>query len=357
MHSSFRPLLLSLPARLARRWARVGGGAFVLQGALVLSGALMLSGARAVGAAAGADSSPKPAPPSPQASTPPAPAPANPKALSAPASASPSTSPAAPKLPASPAQKELQRIITRQQLALAKAAEDNPKFDENQFKREMQDICYAYDDYLKKYPETAAGYAAYGYLLTKLDMRKQAAALLLKANQLDGNLPLVKNQLGNLLAEDGKPLEAVNYYLAAIKLDPKEPLYHYQLGTLLTEARDEFIKSGEWPRTALDRAMHEAFRQAATLAPHRIEFTYRFAESFYDLEQPDWEAALKAWGDLERTLAPGVERDTARLHAANILIKQNRLDHARAMLALVTAEALQKQKEKLVAQLDEKQKK
>lgn len=259
--------------------------------------------------------------------------------------------------PASPAQKALQRIITRQQLALAKASEDNPRFDEEQFKREMQDICYAYDDYLKRYPDVAAGYAAYGYLLTKLDMRKQAAAILLKANKLDANLPLVKNQLGNLLAEEGKPLEAVNYYLAAIKLDPKEPLYHYQLGTLLTEAREDFLKSGEWPRSALDKAMHEAFRQAATLAPHRIEFTYRYAECFYDLEHPDWEAALKAWGGLEGQLQPGVEQETARLHAANILIKQNRLEHARAMLALVSAEALLKQKEKLVAQLEEKQKK
>lgn len=255
------------------------------------------------------------------------------------------------------AQKALQRIITRQQLAFAKASEDNPAFDEAQFKREVQDLCYEYDDYLKRYPDVAAGYAAYGYLLTKIDMRKQAAAILLKANKLDGNLPLVKNQIGNLLAEDGKPLEAVNYYLAAIQLDPKEPLYHYQLGTLLTEAREDFQKSGEWPRAALEKAMHEAFRQAATLAPHRIEFTYRYAESFYDLEKPDWEAALKAWGELEHKVQPGIEQETVRLHAANILIKQNRLEHARAMLALVSAEPLAKQKEKLVAQLDEKQKK
>lgn len=240
---------------------------------------------------------------------------------------------------------------------LAKASDENSKLDESQFKRDVQDICYAYDDYLKKHPEVAAGYAAYGYLLTKIDMRKQAMALLLKANKLDGNLPLVKNQLGNLLAEDGKPREAVNYFLSAVKLDPKEPLYHYQLGTLLTEARDDFLKSGEWTRAALDRAMHEAFKQAATLAPHRIEFTYRYAESFYDLEKPDWEAALKVWGELEHKMQPGVEQETTRLHAANILIKQNRLDHARAMLALINTPTLAKQKEKLVAELKEKQKK
>ena len=68
----------------------------------------------------------------------------------------------------------------------------------------------------------------------------------MRANQLDSDLPLVKNQLGNYLAEEGRPLEAINYYLAATRLEPKEPLYHFQIGTLLSAARDDFLKSGEW---------------------------------------------------------------------------------------------------------------
>ncbi|HTZ20353.1 MAG TPA: hypothetical protein VMC06_05680, partial [Opitutaceae bacterium] len=268
--------------------------------------------------------------------------------------------PAVPaKAEPSPAQRELQALITRQQLLLATAAtkENTPNFDEQNLRGKMQDLVFDYEDYLKKYPNLAAGYAAYGVLLGKIDMRRQSAAMLLKANQLDSSLPIVKNQLGNYLAEEGKPLEAVNYFLAAIKLDPNEPLYHYQLGTLLTEARDDFLKSGEWPRPALDRAMHEAFRRAAELAPDRIEFTYRYGESFYDLEKPDWDAALKYWGALEERLKPGIEQETVRLHAANILIKQGKFDLARTLLATVTAAPLARQKEKLVAQLPETEKK
>ena len=271
-------------------------------------------------------------------------------------------SPEPPAVPAkaepSPAQRELQSLVTRQQLLLAAATkENNPSFDEQSFRGKMQDLVFDYESYLKKYPDLAAGYAAYGVLLGKIDMRRQSSALLLKANQLDPNLPLVKNQLGNYLAEEGKPLEAVNYFLAAIKLDPNEPLYHYQLGTLLTEARDDFLKSSDWPRPALDRAMHEAFRRAAELAPNRIEFTYRYGESFYDLENPDWDEALKVWGALEQHLQPGLEQETIRLHAANILIKQGKFDHARALLVTVTAAPLAQQKEKLVAQLPETEKK
>jgi len=255
-------------------------------------------------------------------------------------------------------QKELQGIITRQQKLLARAAAtDEDNLDADDFKVKVQDICYEYDAFLKKHPDVAAGYAAYGMLLGKIDMRRQALSMLLKSNNLDQGQPLVKNQLGNYLAEDGHPLEALSYFLAAIKLDPKEPLYHYQVGTLLNEAKDEFLKSPEWTRDSIEHSMHKAFQNAAELAPDRIEYTYRYCESFYDLQNPKWDDALKAWSDLEERAKPGVEKETIRLHRANILIKQNKMDQARILLATVAEGVLMKQKEKLIAQLPESKKK
>ena len=252
------------------------------------------------------------------------------------------------------ADRTLRQLVERQKELLAEAAKDSTQLDQDGFQTQMQQICSGYEALLRDSPNYAAGYAAYGYLLGKIGQRKQSIAILLKANQLDKDMPLVKNQIGNFLAEEGKPLEALPYFLAAIKLEPKEPLYHYQLGTLLHEARDDFLKSGEWTADALNHAMHEAFRQAAELAPGRIEFTYRYAESFYDLENPDWNAALKAWGTLEEQAGSDVERQTMRLQAANVLIKQGRPDHARLLLDSVTEATLQTLKQKLVAQLPAK---
>ena len=99
--------------------------------------------------------------------------------------------------------------------------------------------------FLRENPGFAAGYEAYGYLLSKTAMRKEAIAMLLKANQLDPDIALVKNQLGAMLAEEGQPLQAAPYFIAAIQLEPNEPLYHFQLGTLLVEARDDFLKAGQ----------------------------------------------------------------------------------------------------------------
>jgi len=249
------------------------------------------------------------------------------------------------------ADRTLRLLLERQHTLLTEAARQGDKLDTAAFQTQVQELAHNYEMFLRNNPASADGHAAYGYLLGKMDMRREALAILMKANRLDPKIPLVKNQLGNLLAEAGKPLEAVSYYVAAIELAPQEPLYHYQLGTLLAEARDDFLKAGEWTRESLDHNMQEAFRQAATLAPDRFEFAYRYAESFYDLAQPDWDEALKLWAALEEKAETAVERETMRLHAANILIRQGRREHARLALAMVTEPALEAQKQKLVAQL------
>jgi len=245
----------------------------------------------------------------------------------------------------------LRQLVERQKELLAEAAKGGERLDQDNLQLQMQQVSQGYEALLRDNPDYAPGYAAYGYLLGKIGLRKESIAHLLKANTLDPDVPLVKNQIGNFLAEEGRPLEAIPYFMAAIRLAPKEPLYHYQLGTLLHEARDDCLKSGEWTADGLTHAEHEAFRQAAELAPDRIEFTYRYAESFYDLTTPDWDGALKAWGALEEKAPSEVERQTMRLQAANVLLKQGKPDHARLLLNTVTEVSLQAQKQKLVAQL------
>ena len=255
------------------------------------------------------------------------------------------------------AENTFNRLVERQKEIFADAKKQGDNLDEASFKTKVQQLAHDYEVFLRDNPRHPGGHAAYGYLLSKVGQRKESAAMLLKANSLDPDNPLVKNQIGNYLAEEGKPREAVNYFLAAIKLAPNEPLYHYQLGTLLAEARDDFLKGGEWTRAALDLSMRQAFQRATELAPDRFEFAYRYAECFYDLAVPDWETALKLWAALEDKAPTPIERQAMRLHAANICVKLGKRDHARTLLETVDDPALQKQKQKLVAQLAETAKK
>jgi len=56
-------------------------------------------------------------------------------------------------------------------------------------------------------------------------------------------------------------------------------------------------------------------------------------------------------GALEDQCGPGLEKETIRLQAANILIKQKKFDHARLLLVMITTESLSTQKQKLLDQL------
>ncbi len=261
----------------------------------------------------------------------------------------------APLAPAGPAagvetlpERRLKEIVEHQRVLFADAVAQGDAMDAAGFKTQVEQLTREYESLLKDNPDFAAGYASYGFMLWKVDLRKQAAAILLKANQLDPEIPLVKNELGNYLAEEGKPLEALNYYLSAVKLEPNEPLYHYQIGMLLYEARDDFLKSGEWSRAAIDHSMQEGFRRAAELAPERVEFGYRYAESFYDMQEPDWAAALKAWEGLEARGQSEIERQTMRLHQVNVLLNMGRADRARKVLDTVNDPTLAAQRQKMV---------
>jgi tetratricopeptide (TPR) repeat protein len=249
------------------------------------------------------------------------------------------------------AERTLKRIVERQKEVIATAEKQGEKLDLGTVEQQLQSIAHDYELLLRNNPNFAAGYAAYGYFLSKTENRREAMTILMKAEQLDPNIALVKNQIGVMFAEGGKPLQAVPYFLAAVKLEPDEPLYHFQLGTIFAEARDDFLKTGEWTRATIDGAMQEAFRRATELAPDRFEFAYRHAFSFYDLEKPNWDAALKAWSALEEKAETAIERQSMRLHAANVCLKMGKVDHAKALIATVDEPKLQGQKQKLVAQL------
>lgn len=249
------------------------------------------------------------------------------------------------------AERTLKDIVGRQKDIFARAAAEKEHLDEARLRGELQSIINSYDILIQKSPDFAAAYVSYGLLLGQVGMTREGVGMLIKANKLDPDIPLVKNEMARFLAEDGKPVDALPWLMAAIRLEPEEPLYHYHLGKLLTEGRDDFIATGEFTRESVDKAMLEAFQRGASLAPDNFAYAYRYAEAYYDLTKPNWDEALERWSALETRAAPGIEQQTVRLHAANVLIKLGRRDHARAFLITVIDPVLQKQKQTLLDEL------
>lgn len=256
---------------------------------------------------------------------------------------------AAPRLTAETlADKSLKEIVERQKELFTRAEKEGDQLDEARFAAEAKALASSYDVFILKNPNFAAGYAAYGYFLGKIDMAKAAVAMLLKANKLDPSIPLVKNQLAKHLAEDGKPLEALPYLTSAIDLAPDEPLYHYHLAELLLAGRDEFLHEGTWNRASLDKAMLGAFTRAEELAPSELGYAYAHAKAYYEIDPPRWEEALALWEKLGARANTERLRQLVKLQRANVLLKLARRDEAGALLAQVTDLDLVGEKQKLL---------
>ncbi len=253
------------------------------------------------------------------------------------------------------AERELEDLLELQRELLGRAAMAAFPEEVESLRPRLQTLVFDYERFLRTYPKDVNGMIAYSMLLGNpvIDERDRAKALLLKANAMSPDRPLVKNQLGKYLAEDGKPLEALNYFLAAVELAPDEPLYHFQIGQLLGAAREDFLRSGEWTADEVDQALVHALEEAVRLDPGNFAYAYRLAESHYDVEQPDWEAALAAWQALEpRTEDDPLRRGMIRLHEANVLLALERMDDAEVLLADNYAEPLREQQAALVAKLE-----
>jgi tetratricopeptide (TPR) repeat protein len=277
----------------------------------------------------------------------------------APLAAAASTTPAAAANPApspAPAAPEavnaLRDIVARQKAALADARKKDDPVELEDLRPRLQRIVEDYERLLTRHPGFAAGWAAYGLFLCDpaVEDHKAALPLLLRANSLDGEIPVVKNQIGVIMAEQGRVIDAFNYFLAAAELAPTEPLYHFQIALLIAEGRDDFLRTRAWTRPALDKTMLEAFARAAALAPDRTDFAYRAAEAYYDLAEPRWEEAYRLWTALEQRLAGRLETQTVRLHRARTLWKQGLAGDARELLDSVNASELATQKAKLAAE-------
>ncbi len=250
--------------------------------------------------------------------------------------------------------KLLKEIVARQRTALAEVAKKETADEAEDVRPKLQRVADDYEVLVKAHPDFAAAWAAYGLFLCEpvVEQRRTALALLFKANGLDGELPVVKNQIGVLLAEEGRMIEALNYFLAASDLAPQEALYHFQIGLVLDEARESFLKTNAWTAATIDKTVLEAFRRSVELAPERTDYAYRAAEVYYGLAEPRWEEALKAWSALERRLKGDIEKQAVRLHMARVQWKIGHAAVARELAGSVGVAELKGQKAKLLAEFD-----
>ncbi|TVP77714.1 MAG: hypothetical protein EA353_09855 [Puniceicoccaceae bacterium] len=249
------------------------------------------------------------------------------------------------------ASSRLLAIAERETAIYQKIAEDPEFYSDEDLDRRLNNLVQSYRSYLVDQPNDASAYVLYGKLLRRLGEYDQAFAAFLKADELDPKIAVVKQQIGNHLAEQGKGPAALTFYLNAVDLEPETAIYHLGLGQLLHHFRSEFIEDGLFTRDALEREMLKAFREATTLEPDNFDYQMRLGEAYYDLSSPDWRSALLHWNKVHKLAQTSLQTEILNLHRARVYGKLGRVDDAQTMLESVLNPALQKSKQQVLEEI------
>ncbi|MBD5778923.1 hypothetical protein IEN85_05420 [Pelagicoccus sp. NFK12] len=226
--------------------------------------------------------------------------------------------------------------------------------DVDQVRRELQSIIDGYEKLISDSPNYAPAYTSFGLMLSRTGNRDEANAMFLKSDQLDPMQPVVKNQLGNYMAEEGKYTEAYGFYMLARDLAPEEPLYHLQLGNLLVAYRKYFLADGLFAPTEIDDQIIGHFRSATRRAPKDISYKMRYAQAFFDIENPNWETALGVWQELYKAAGSEYEQQVVRLYTARVRYELGHHTAARKLISQLDHPSLDESKQTLLDEINAK---
>lgn len=210
---------------------------------------------------------------------------------------------------------------------------------ENERSRRASDIASRFETLLSRFPESAPALFCFAEFLRDGGETARAEELLLRAEKTDPDFAAAQFLLGEILAAGKSPEKAFPRFSAAVRTAPDAADFHLGFGEYLTDFREVLLEKGIFPsRAELDAAMLGEFRAACAVAPADVDARARFAQAFYDAENPDWNAALSAWNavgalaEKNGASAGGLLRASVALHRARALAELGRLDEAEALL-------------------------
>lgn len=245
----------------------------------------------------------------------------------------------------------LLNLQERQQSLLAKWAATRNEDEKSALAGQAMNLVHDYESIVIANPQETLPLLLYGKFLRQIDEPERAQQMFLKANALDPKLAVVKQQLANYFAETGDHRGALIFFLAATELEPGQAVYHFSLGQCLATFTHKYLADAVYDRATLDKLTQQAFAEAVRLEPENRDFQFRYGESFYDVENPDWTTALAHWDRLLSQARTDTETEVVSLHKARVLCELHRWEEARTTLARITKPSLEKARRELWARL------
>lgn len=207
---------------------------------------------------------------------------------------------------------------------------------ESERSRRAEDLAERFDSFCSRFPDCVPALYFFAEFLRDGGENARAEKLLLKAEELDPSFAPIKFLLAEILASRGATVEAFTRFREAVAADPGNSQLRGVFGEFLLDFRERLLDEKCFSsRDEIDAKMQSEFLAACATDAENFEPFWRFAESFYDVEKPDWERALSAWERVERKLP--AERRSAlsavvALHRARVFVELGRFDEARRIL-------------------------
>ena len=252
-----------------------------------------------------------------------------------------------------PEYKELMEIIESEKM-LTDRMQEKDVSEENldaEIELRINEIIEMYKTYLDDYPRNVFAQILYGKFLRKANKPNEANEVFLEIHEENPEIAVVNQHLALYASEQGDYESAYKFFQTAIRLEPDTALYHYQFGELLYTFTDELVRSQMLTISEIEDKMRLSFRKAHDLQPENRDFHTRWAESYFDVFQPDWSEALGIWNELIATSTNLFERDVLYLQKARVLTKLSRYYEARELIESVKDPALIGSKKKLLKEL------
>lgn len=170
------------------------------------------------------------------------------------------------------------------------------------------------------------------------------------AEQLEPRNPRVIDHLAECAIARGEMHVAAALYSRALSIEPRNAARHFAFANVCFVFRHEQLEPAH-PDAAdqLGQAL-EHFAEASRLAPTNADYARAYAECFYALPAPDWEAALAAWKHFETITA---NPNFALVHLARVSLKLGQLGAASAYLEKLQLPDGKGIKARLAGQLEE----
>ena len=210
---------------------------------------------------------------------------------------------------------------------------------------EIARLSRTYEELARRFPKEAAVRLAAGEFLWTVEHHAEAVRWWQQAELLEPANATVLGHLGGAALAKGEVKRAFDYLTRATAAAPANAEFHFDLANVAFMFRQELPGA----EAACFQLARHHFAEATRLAPLSAEYARAYAELFYTLPEPDWDAALAAW----RKFAGLTDnKDFALVNLARVHMKRAEKTEARACLEQVRGAGFDRLKKRLLQRMD-----